>query len=99
MTPGLVEKLKAARAALDAAIRESEAPAKKAGDWRKRCHIVRQADGNYDVVSPCKGYWLWDGEWNAVALGESCVGSYANERVARMVLRACKTPPPGEGGR
>jgi len=97
MTPGLVEHLKAARAALDDAIRAAETEAvKDAGDWKERCRIVRQADGRYDVISPCDGYCLAFDEWIAFPPGGSPFGVYANRRRARNLLAACKTPPPGE---
>ena len=102
MTPGIVEQLKAARAALDDAIRAAEAEAvKDAGDWRERCQVVERPFDGWDVVSPDQRFrWGVSRQaWAICAEFDRRLGLYTTEDAARKALAACKTPPPGEGGR
>ena len=102
MTPGLVEKLRAARAALDDAIRAAEAEGvKDAGDWKERCLVAERPFYGWDVVSPDRRFrWgVFRQAWTICGEFDRRLGLYATESDAFAALAACTVPPPGEGGR
>lgn len=71
-------------------------------DWRKGCVVesCEASGGRFQVVSPNRGYWLYEGEW----MGEGhpgtfgkffIVGEYANKEEAENALASCTLPYPG----
>ncbi len=70
-------------------------PAAEAMDWKAKCIISKSADGFWDVLSACRGWWWHDmaQKWFEQSPHTTC-GAYGTRQDAEEALAACPTPYP-----